>query len=176
MWRQATAFLSRPAAASWAGTTRRSPTARPNWWFPLFSLGAVRSRPRACSRPATDERLWTERLQHRRPFSLRSAGVALRVGGEGREPMAVIEQEEPLAAEQPDVRPSGHSHAACDADRVIAAKLRHIDIRPLGEGCPIAEIAEAPDGAAILEFKIRAAGHRLAVGVEGDRIVAVDGK
>ena len=90
--------------------------------------------------------------------------------------MAVVEQEEPLAADQPDVRPFGHGHAAGDADRIVAAELRHVDIGPFGEGRPIAEIAEAPDGATILQFEIRAARHRLAVGVEGDRIVAVDGK
>src|SRR6516165_4221675 len=166
-WRQVTPFLPRPAAAWWGGTTRRSSTAHPIWWFLLFSLGAVRSQPRARSRPATDEPLWTKRLQHRRPFSLRGAGVALRVGGECLEPMAVVEQEEPLAADQPDVRPSGHGHAAGDADRIVAAELRHVDIGLSGEGRPIAEIAEAPDG------EIRTARHRLAVGVEGDRIVAV---
>src|SRR5262249_59985037 len=86
-----------------------------------------------------------------------------RVGGECLEPMAVVEQEEPLAADQPDVGPSGHGHPAGDAHRVIAAKLRHIDIGPFAEGRPIAEIAKAPDGAAILQFEIRAARHRLAV-------------
>src|SRR5262249_37578122 len=162
MWRQVTPFLPQPAVVWWAGRMSRSSTARLNWWFPLFSPGAVRSQPRARSRLATDERLWTERLQHRRPFSLCGAGVALRVGGECLEPMAVVEQEEPLAADQPGVRPSGHGHPAGDAHGVIAAKLRHLDIGPFG--------------AAILQFEIRAARHRLAVGVEGDRIVAVDGK
>jgi hypothetical protein len=56
--------------------------------------------------------------------------------------MAVVEQEETLAANEPDVRPAGHGHAAGDAEGVITAKLRHVDIGPFGKGRPIAEIAE----------------------------------
>ena len=58
----------------------------------------------------------------------------------------------------------------------MAAELRHIDIGPRRERVAIADIAEAPDGAAIGEFEIRAARHGFAVGVKSDRVIAADGK
>ena len=87
---------------------------------------------------------------------------------------AIVEQEKPLADNDPHIRIAGHRDAARDTDRIIAAILRHVDVGPFGEGGAIADIAEAPDSAAVTQFELGAARHRLAVGEEGDRIVAAD--
>ena len=120
--------------------------------------------------------LRTERLLHHRPFLLCRAGHMPCIGNEGLEPAAVVEQKEAAAADQPDFRLTGHRNPARDSHRVVTAKSRHIDVRPLGEGRAITGIAEAPDRAAILQFKIRMTRHCPAVGMEGDRIVAADGE
>jgi hypothetical protein len=90
--------------------------------------------------------------------------------------MAIVKKKEAPVADQPDIRLSGDGHAAGDAHRIVAAELRHVDVGPLSERRPIAEIAEAPDRAAILQFEIRTAQPWLAVGVERDRIVTADGE
>jgi hypothetical protein len=56
-----------------------------------------------------------------------------------------------------------------DADRVMAAELRHIDVGVGGESFAVANIAEPPDRTSILVFDVGAAGDRLAFCVEPDR-------
>src|SRR5208282_5100408 len=126
-------------------------------------------------RPPTP-RSGAERAQHIRPFTFGRGDDALRIGGKRRHPGAVIEQEQPHAGNQPHARVSSNRDAVRDAERVIAAELRHVDVGPRREGLAIAAVAEAPDRAAVTEFDVWTAEDRLAVGIEGDRVVAPDGK
>ena len=70
------------------------------------------------------------------------------------------EQEQPLAGNEPDVWIARDRDAARDADRIIAAEARHVDVGVRCEGVAIANIAEAPDHAAIAQLEIGFAGRR----------------
>jgi len=78
----------------------------------------------------------------------------LRVGGEFFAPSLIVEQEQPLAADEPVVRTSRDRQAAGDADRIVAAELRHINIGPRGKRLLVPDVAEAPDGATVAQFEI----------------------
>ena len=85
-----------------------------------------------------------------------------------------IEEIEPLVEHDPQRRDSRRRDAARDADRIVAAVARHIDVRVGREGRAVALIVEAPDRAGVAVLEFRPARDRLAVGEIGDRIDAVD--
>ena len=109
---------------------------------------------------------------------LRSAdgGHAARIAGEFLAARTVIKQKQTLALDHPDIGIAGDRKPARHPDRIVAAILRHVDIRRGGERGAIADIGEAPDHVALAQFQVRAAQHRLAVGEKGHRIIAVDGE
>ena len=92
--------------------------------------------------------------------------VAPRLGG--------IEEIKALVEHGPKLGKSGGRDTAGDADRVVAAEPRHIDVRVGPERRQVALIVEAPDrpGMAVLEFG--AADDHPVVGEIGDRIDAVE--
>ena len=70
----------------------------------------------------------------------------------------IIEQKQPLAADQPKVWISRYRHTARDTDGIVTAELRHVDLGLRRKRRPIAEIAEAPDRAAAAQFELRVPG------------------
>src|SRR3954454_4735487 len=94
-----------------------------------------------------------------RPFALRArdntAGIAEKFGPG----FLAVKEIEPLAAHRPEQGMTRHRLTVCDSDRVVAAEGRRIDFGMIGEGCAIAFIAEAPDGAVVAQFQFRPAEH-----------------
>ena len=91
---------------------------------------------------------------------------AARIGEEGRARLVAVEEIKPLAGHRPEQRVARHRSAARDRHRVVAAEARHIDLRMLGKGRPIALVAEAPDRAVEAQFQVRAADFRLGLSVK----------
>ena len=69
---------------------------------------------------------------------------------------------------------TGYRDTVGNAERVVAAELRHVDVGACRERFAVADVAEPPDRAAVGEFDTRIAGHGLALGIEGDRVIAGD--
>src|SRR3984957_7979138 len=64
-----------------------------------------------------------------RPSAFALGAKAIGVTGELFQPGTIVEQVEPFAGDEPHIRVAGDRHAAGDADRVVAAEFRHVDVR-----------------------------------------------
>src|SRR5271169_5825510 len=107
-----------------------------NSWCRLFSPGATRPSLSALGR---------ERVLQVGPFAVGRGDHAIWIAGEFLPAGAVIKQEQALAADHPHIGIARDRKATRDADRIVTAILRHIDVRRRGECGTIADIGETPD-------------------------------
>ena len=93
---------------------------------------------------------------HRRPGLVRGRQQPLVIHRKYRPAFSRLEQVEALLDDHPDARIARRRHTPADADRIVAAEARHIDLRVAGEGAQIAGIAKPPDraGVAVLELRL----------------------
>ena len=177
MWRRATPYWWRPAAAWSDGTTRRVAYGTPDLRHSgVLRLGRSGRQPKARSRPDTECALWTERAAappaiSALPHWSNALGSAMKVSSRRlswnrKSRLSLISQTSGLpATATPRATPPGRSRQIA-AYRHPAARRRPRDCRNCRSARPRRHIAiRNPD-----------AGHRLAVGMEGDRIVAANGK
>src|SRR5277367_352829 len=162
-----TPYLLPQAAKSRHRMARRWPMAVRNSWSQPSSPGAIGRQYEKSRR---------ERTLHFWPFAIGGRRHATRVVGEFLAARVVIKQKQTLTLDQPHTGTARDREPPRHADGVVAAILRHVDIGRGGKCGAVADIGEAPNHAALAQFEIRAALHRLAVGEKGDRVVAIDGK